>query len=75
MFSDQLSMGVFIDVGSLLIIVSFRQKNQMKNDAGKDVQMLRLFHGTECEYIDAVCHGNTDWSFSTIKDTRFGRGE
>ncbi|XP_076152629.1 protein mono-ADP-ribosyltransferase PARP12-like isoform X1 [Alosa pseudoharengus] len=50
------------------------QKNQMKNDTGKNGRVERLFHGTESEYIDAVCHGNADRSFNTLTDTRFGRG-
>ncbi|XP_062373866.1 protein mono-ADP-ribosyltransferase PARP12-like [Sardina pilchardus] len=50
------------------------QKNQMKNESGKNVRVAQLFHGAESEYIDAICHGNTDRSFNTFKDNRFGIG-
>ena len=47
----------------------------MKNEAGKEVPVKRLFHGVESEYINAICHGNVDWAVSGLNDTRFGKGE
>ncbi|KAL2103076.1 hypothetical protein ACEWY4_002244 [Coilia grayii] len=50
------------------------QKNQMKNEAGRDVSIKQLFHGVESDYVDTICHVNIDWRVSGLQDTRFGKG-
>lgn len=58
-------------MNSLSII--HRHKDGMKS-ANDPAEML-LFHGTESEYVDAICRENIDWRLCGRNGTRFGRGE
>uniref|UniRef100_A0A667WWT4 Si:ch73-252i11.1 n=1 Tax=Myripristis murdjan TaxID=586833 RepID=A0A667WWT4_9TELE len=51
------------------------QKNYMKkNNAGRNVQEKKLFHGTDSKHVHAICHDNFDWRICGTHGTAFGRG-
>ncbi|KAG9472248.1 hypothetical protein GDO78_020591 [Eleutherodactylus coqui] len=51
-----------------------RQKEQMKkNNHGRDVKEVRLFHGTEKLHIDAICNQNFDWRIWGTHGTVYGQ--
>ncbi|XP_063073843.1 protein mono-ADP-ribosyltransferase PARP12-like [Engraulis encrasicolus] len=50
------------------------QKDNMKTKAGKDVDERLLFHGTNCQYVDAICRDNIDWRMCGKNGTRYGKG-
>ncbi|XP_066579946.1 protein mono-ADP-ribosyltransferase PARP12 [Amia ocellicauda] len=51
------------------------QKEQMeKNNRGKGVNEKLLFHGTDAEYVDAICNQNFDWRLCGKHATAYGKG-
>ncbi|XP_039625425.1 protein mono-ADP-ribosyltransferase PARP12 isoform X1 [Polypterus senegalus] len=51
------------------------QKEQMKkNKGGKPVNERQLFHGTDSEYVEAICKQNFDWRICGTHGTAYGKG-
>uniref|UniRef100_H3CN79 Si:ch73-252i11.1 n=1 Tax=Tetraodon nigroviridis TaxID=99883 RepID=H3CN79_TETNG len=51
------------------------QKTQMKNsNGGRPVLEMKLFHGTDNQYVDTICHTNFDWRLCGSHGTAFGKG-
>ncbi|XP_038643772.1 protein mono-ADP-ribosyltransferase PARP12-like [Scyliorhinus canicula] len=51
------------------------QKEQMKKtSSGTDVAEKQLFHGTDPQYIEAICQQNFDWRICGVHGTTYGRG-
>ncbi|XP_069820341.1 zinc finger CCCH-type antiviral protein 1-like [Dendropsophus ebraccatus] len=51
------------------------QKEQMKKENhGRDVKEMRLFHGTEKTHIDNICNENFDWRICGVHATAYGHG-
>uniref|UniRef100_W5LGJ7 Si:ch73-252i11.1 n=1 Tax=Astyanax mexicanus TaxID=7994 RepID=W5LGJ7_ASTMX len=51
------------------------QKDYMKkNNAGRNVEERKLFHGTDSKYIDAICLNNFDWRICGTHGTAYGKG-
>uniref|UniRef100_A0A674MNV1 Uncharacterized LOC101067802 n=1 Tax=Takifugu rubripes TaxID=31033 RepID=A0A674MNV1_TAKRU len=51
------------------------QKAQMKNkNGGLPVLELKLFHGTDNQHVDTICHSNLDWRLCGSHGTAYGKG-
>ncbi|KAG8538000.1 hypothetical protein GDO81_023453 [Engystomops pustulosus] len=51
------------------------QKEQMKKlNQGRDVKEIRLFHGTDKTFVDAICNHNFDWRICGTHGTVYGQG-
>ncbi|XP_038156248.1 protein mono-ADP-ribosyltransferase PARP12 [Cyprinodon tularosa] len=51
------------------------QKNKMKtNNGGQEVVEKQLFHGTNPEYVEAICHNNFEWRLCGVNGTAYGKG-
>uniref|UniRef100_UPI003AAD2BC3 uncharacterized protein n=1 Tax=Centroberyx gerrardi TaxID=166262 RepID=UPI003AAD2BC3 len=51
------------------------QKEQMKkNNSGRNVTEIKLFHGTDSKHVDAICHNNFDWRICGTHGTTLGKG-
>ncbi|XP_041057587.1 protein mono-ADP-ribosyltransferase PARP12-like isoform X2 [Carcharodon carcharias] len=51
------------------------QKEQMKKVSnGTDVAERQLFHGTDPQYIEAICQQNFDWRICGVHGTTYGKG-
>ncbi|XP_037552134.1 protein mono-ADP-ribosyltransferase PARP12-like [Nematolebias whitei] len=51
------------------------QNNLMKdNNGGRYVTEKQLFHGTDSNHVDAICHNNFDWRICGTHGTSFGKG-
>lgn len=47
----------------------------MKNsNGGRPVLEMKLFHGTDNQYVDTICHTNFDWRLCGSHGTAFGKG-
>ena len=52
-----------------------RKKKQMEREnGGKDVLELQLFHGTSKSAIQPICRENFDWRISGVHGTAYGQG-
>ncbi|TNM91419.1 hypothetical protein fugu_019799 [Takifugu bimaculatus] len=50
------------------------QKTQMKNkNGGLPVLELKLFHGTDNQHVDTICHSNLDWRLCGSHGTAYGK--
>uniref|UniRef100_A0A1A7X0K6 Poly [ADP-ribose] polymerase n=1 Tax=Iconisemion striatum TaxID=60296 RepID=A0A1A7X0K6_9TELE len=51
------------------------QKNLMRdNNGGRYVTEKQLFHGTDSQYVDAICKDNFDWRICGTHGTAYGKG-
>ncbi|XP_053783023.1 protein mono-ADP-ribosyltransferase PARP12 [Desmodus rotundus] len=51
------------------------QKGQMqKKNGGKTVDERQLFHGTDDDFVDAICQQNFDWRICGLHGTNYGKG-
>ncbi|KAM8974740.1 protein mono-ADP-ribosyltransferase PARP12-like [Pelodytes ibericus] len=51
------------------------QKEQMKKqNGGKEIKEMQLFHGTKSELVDAICQQNFDWRVCGANGTVYGKG-
>ncbi|XP_078407579.1 protein mono-ADP-ribosyltransferase PARP12-like isoform X2 [Cetorhinus maximus] len=51
------------------------QKEQMKKVGnGTEVAERQLFHGTDPQYIEAICQQNFDWRICGVHGTTYGKG-
>ena len=49
---------------------------QMKDkNGGRHVTEKQLFHGTDNQYVDAICQDNIDWRLCGTHGTAYGKGE
>lgn len=60
---------------TLVFLHKSRQKTQMKHrNGGLPVLELKLFHGTDNQYVDAICDRNLDWRLCGSHGTAYGKG-
>ena len=45
-----------------------------RENGGKDVLELQLFHGTSKSAIQPICRENFDWRISGVHGTAYGQG-
>lgn len=47
----------------------------MKNsNNGRSVPEMKLFHGTDNQHVDTICHTNFDWRLCGSHGTAYGKG-